>query len=389
MQLFERLDQLLTHSRVLWQFQPFHFTESCWKNSHPSLHQQLIETQIYRHPEHQSQTAKADFLKPWVSESTELVELCELDNLSDQNCVIDAALSYAIDGRKWQQIQQFSSCVDPNAEHIVEWCAGKGHLGRVLSNVKRKIDSVEWQLPLCQEGQRLAARVGVAQQFHHHDVLNEDCRYLLHANTDAVALHACGELHHRLLHDAVAKNIRGLCLSPCCYHLTHADYYQSFSDLAKASTLNLSKQDLKLPLRETVTAEKRVRELRTIEVVWRLGFDSLQRTLRGLNQYLPLPTIPRALLKTDFYQFCLWACEQKQLKLPDSFSREQFEQIGRLRHEDVLQMEYVQHFFQRPLEIWLLLDKVLYLQQHGYKVEMGTFCDYAQTPRNLMIRASR
>ncbi|GAM69239.1 SAM-dependent methyltransferases [Vibrio sp. JCM 19236] len=35
----------------------------------------------------------------------------------------------------------------------------------------------------------------------------------------------------------------------------------------------------------------------------------------------------------------------------------------------------VQQLFQRPLELWLVLDKALYLQEQGYQVELSQFCD--------------
>ncbi|MNY82370.1 hypothetical protein D3C86_2244270 [compost metagenome] len=45
--------------------------------------------------------------------------------------------------------------------------------------------------------------------------------------------------------------------------------------------------------------------------------------------------------------------------------------------------------FRRPLEVWLLLDRALYLQEQGYAVRLGTFCDYRLTPRNLLLLAER
>ena len=43
----------------------------------------------------------------------------------------------------------------------------------------------------------------------------------------------------------------------------------------------------------------------------------------------------------------------------------------------------------RTLELWLLLDRALYLQEQGYHVKLGTFCDYQLSPRNLLLLAER
>jgi hypothetical protein len=45
--------------------------------------------------------------------------------------------------------------------------------------------------------------------------------------------------------------------------------------------------------------------------------------------------------------------------------------------------------FRRPLELWLNLDRALFLAEQGYFVRLGTFCDTSLTPRNLLLLAER
>ena len=52
-------------------------------------------------------------------------------------------------------------------------------------------------------------------------------------------------------------------------------------------------------------------------------------------------------------------------------------------------LELVRGLFRRPLEVWLLLDRALYLQEQGWKVQLGTFCAYHLTPRNALLLAER
>ena len=52
-------------------------------------------------------------------------------------------------------------------------------------------------------------------------------------------------------------------------------------------------------------------------------------------------------------------------------------------------MELVRLLFRRPLEIWLALDRACFLEEQGYNVVMGSFCDKPITPRNLLIHAER
>lgn len=387
LQQFKRLDELLTQYRYFWQFQPFHFIASRWQQELPELHCQLNRDKPYESESFQSDKARAEYLAPWIPHALELTQLSELPMLEAADITVDNALNYAVNGRKWQQIVEFSGRVPKHSCAVVEWCAGKGHLGRVLASIGRPVRSLEWQDALCVEGKRLSDRADVAQAFFQRDVLAMDCSDMFSSPAAAVALHACGELHHKLLHIAAVQPLESLCLSPCCYHLISQRQYLPFSNSGKSSALTLYKQDLKLPLQETVTAGYRVRQQRAIEVTWRLAFDSLQRELRNVDEYLPLPTIPRPLLNTSFAEFCSWAMAEKKLKPTNNMNYGVYEAKGAQRFEQVQQMEFVQQLFRRPLEVWLLLDKVQFLQQLGYHVEAGIFCDYALTPRNLMIRA--
>ncbi|MEC8139802.1 MAG: methyltransferase, partial [Pseudomonadota bacterium] len=51
-------------------------------------------------------------------------------------------------------------------------------------------------------------------------------------------------------------------------------------------------------------------------------------------------------------------------------------------------VELVRHVFRRAIEVWLVLDRALYLQQQGYQVTVSTFCEKQLTPRNILIQAN-
>ena len=52
-------------------------------------------------------------------------------------------------------------------------------------------------------------------------------------------------------------------------------------------------------------------------------------------------------------------------------------------------LELVRGLFRRPLELWLVLDRALFLSERGYEVQLGEFCDSHLTPRNLLLLAQR
>jgi hypothetical protein len=148
---------------------------------------------------------------------------------------------------------------------------------------------------------------------------------------------------------------------------------------------------LSLPLKKITTAGQRERREQSKEKLWRIAFDSWQRETRAIDQYLPLPTIPKRILKADFKSFIGWASEQKNipelLQQADNVDQQQTIKAAKTRLLNIEQMEWVQHHFQRAIEIWLLFDQALYLEENGYQCEIFEFCELHFSPRNLMLKA--
>ncbi|UTV28658.1 methyltransferase [Photobacterium atrarenae] len=392
---FHRLDKLLTDNRAFWQFMPFAATDLIWQSSHPGLCDWLngLSDEAIAAFLHDGE-ALALALSPWLPAAPELYRLSQLEALQPSGDASEPAwpqgLDVGIPGRKWQQITAFNRATPALQLPILEWCAGKGHLGRVLAvSHQMPVVSLEWQQTLCEEGDVAARRLQLPIRFVHADAFEPASAEHVLARQHAVALHACGDLHVALLQRVTERRGKAVTISPCCYHLIRESHYQPLSRVGQQSQLQLSKHDLRLPLQETVTAGQRVRRQRRTEVSFRLGFDSLQRFVRGSDTYLPVPNVQKAQLNAGFASFCRWAAEKKQLELPSAIDFEHWLQQGEQRFARVERMELVRQLFRRPLELWLIEDRVGYLEERGYQVSVGAFCDKPVTPRNILIHAER
>jgi hypothetical protein len=387
---FQRLDALLCEYRPWWQFQPFHTIESRWRPQAPTLHAAMQELSSEQLATLAADDAKRrQFLQRWLPAADDLHHLCQLPRLQGRTPNHGEQLDHGVGRRKWEQVVAFSTLV-PGRQSIVEWCSGKGHLGRVLAaNGALQVDSLERQQALCRTGESLAQRAGVAMRFHQRDVLRDPLHDVLHGDSHCIALHACGELHMQLLQQVVAYGSQAVSLAPCCYYLLPHESYTPMSNAAQQSTLRLHKSDLHIPLRETVTGNTRARRWRSQELRWRLAFDCLQRELRQQDAYLPLPTIPRHLLGGSFENFIAWALQTKGLPPTSVNTPDNYLQRAEARLPAIQQMELVQQVFQRPLELWLVLDRALYLQENNYRVTVGEFCARQLTPRNVFIQGTR
>lgn len=399
---FGLVDQLLTQWQSLIHFRPFHDTaipagitceqqqlltalNRCDAEQLPELEQnneQLLAL-IHQHA--------PDFAQ-------QLGELCNFERSlqrtrNQQNLSgVDRFFNVGIPGRKWQQIQNFVESIPPITNPIVDWCSGKGHLARLLHQRHgQPVTCLEYDQQLCRDGTQLAQQQRIDVQFLEQDVLQplpatlptNDCHY--------TALHACGDLHLALLKNAASTPIAGLSLSPCCYQKTRHRVYKPLSTIAGASSLRLSRENLALAVAETVTGGARIKRLRHQERLWRVAFDIWQKQQCGEHSVLHLPSLPKRLLNQPFAEFCHWATSEKQrmFAIPDAHQQRQLLHDAEQKLLHIRRLELVQQPLKRPLELWLILDRVLFLQEHQFDCQLSLFCERATSPRNFLIQATK
>ena len=383
---FTALDSLLMNTRSYWQCTAFDFDCLPWPELHDPL-TALTDQDVAELDTDQAQLYQ--FFSPYIPGMEQLSRLASLPVITSSRTDYPFWISNGIKGRKFTQLQDFVGALPANDQPILEWCAGKGHLGRMLAfNGAPSVHSIELQSHLCEQGQKSAQQQGLAMQFSQADVLTDNTQDFFNPQTHAVALHACGALHQTFMHQASAAKVTQISFSPCCYHLFTENNYQAMSEQAKRSALNLTHRDLKLALQETVTAPSRVGKVRKTEVEWRLGFDALRKSLTGELAYVSVPSVNKAIFSDSFESFCKWAADKKALKLPKDIDYNKFLLIGQARKKITERVELVRHVFRRAIEVWLVLDRALYLQQQGYHVSVTTFCEKQLTPRNILILAN-
>ncbi len=393
LQRFQALDAFLVAHQALWKPRPFTHQMLPWESQHPELATWLRSRTLEQAEASHNQPAALDSAPaPFPELALQAEHLSQIGDLPQQaSADLPARFSVDVPGRKWQQIRAFGSSLGftQQPQHWLDWCAGKGHLGRVLAHGGHELTCLEYDPALVASGAALSQRLGIDAQHIEQDVLAEGAGALLHAEHSPVALHACGDLHVRLIQLASAAGCRQLAIAPCCYNRVAAADYRPLSTAAQGSPLHLSLDDLALPMSETVTAGNRVRQQRDQSMAWRLAFDLLQRELRGLDTYLPTPSLPPAWLKKPFADYCRDLAELKQLPIVGERDWQRLEAAAWQRLAEVRNLELLRGLFRRPLELWLVLDRAIYLQEQGYAVRLGQFCAPQLTPRNLLLLAER
>jgi hypothetical protein len=389
---FAALDAFLIEHQALWKPRPFTYLHLPWEASYPELALWLRGRSLEDAESSHNQPCLLNAPQPFVSLAALSLELSTAGELPAHTP--EAAghrLNVDVPGRKWQQIEAFASRLSFAAppKHWLDWCSGKGHLGRRLLQTGQQLTCLEYDPALVSSGEALSQRHHLHALHVEQDVLAPDAASLLKADHTPVALHACGDLHVRLIQLASAAGCKQLAIAPCCYNRISHPAYQPLSSAGSRSDLQLSLDDLSLPMSETVTAGARVRRQRDSSMARRLGFDLLQRQLRGIDEYLPTPSLHSAWLDKSFADYCHHLAALKELSTIGPQDWSGLEAAGWQRLAEVRNLELLRGLFRRPLELWLVLDRALFLSDQGYTVRLGTFCETPLTPRNFLLLAER
>lgn len=389
---FAALDAFLIEHQALWKPRPFTHLQLPWEASYPELALWLRGRSLEDAENSHNQPGWLDAPEPFASLAAMSLELSAVGELPAR--ALEAAghrLNVDVPGRKWQQIEAFAGCLQfaRAPTHWLDWCSGKGHLGRRLLQTGQQLTCLEYDPALVASGEALSQRHQMHALHVEQDVLAPGAASLLNADHTPVALHACGDLHVRLIQLASAAGCKQLAIAPCCYNRISLNTYRPLSCVAERSDLHLSLDDLALPMSETVTAGARVRRQRDTSMARRLGFDLLQRQLRGVDDYLPTPSLPSAWLDKPFSDYCRDLAALKDLSTVRTPDWAALEAAGWQRLAEVRNLELLRGLFRRPLELWLVLDRALFLIEQGYVVRLGTFCESPLTPRNFLLLAER
>ncbi|MCC5885406.1 MAG: methyltransferase [Gammaproteobacteria bacterium] len=378
-----RLDELLGRHERLWRSNAFRDPDPGWLHEHPRLAAILLDLseadlqRLEANPE-----PLLELLDPHVRGLCSTLAATEPAWVGAEPAPDTPFSNLHVPGRKWAQIRHFMAALPPATAPAVDWCSGKGHLGRSVARLHgRPVRCLERDPKLCAAGRILAG--GLPVTFERCDILQDSPQ--LGPGDTLLALHACGALHERMLDAAVAGGSTRIHLAPCCYHLTPAWKAKARG----APDPGFEADDLHRAVQDMVTAPARVRRARLRERAFRAGFDALQRHLRGCDSYLPQPSLKAGQRQLDFPGFCNLMARHHGLELPVGMDLPSWLEQGWIRDARSRRLELVSQGFRRVLELRIVLDRALFLAEAGYAVNLLRFCPRTLTPRNLLLQAWR
>ncbi len=378
----------------MWHPQPIKAMPPSWEPDEPdlaawarSLDADTLEAVEFRPWEHPD---CPELLRTW---RTIAQDLACLPLLPTQDLPWKAEDTRWVQARKWGQLTRFAGTIVPLLEdvpHVVDWCAGKGHLGRSIARWSgRPVVGVERQIALCEAGNKMARRRGVTMTLQVGDVMASGVSLPSVEDGALVALHACGPLSDAALEYATRGGARLAAVAPCCLQALGEGAYLPRSLAGHTVGLSLERSDLFLAMGEETVATPRLRKRRRTELAWRSGLHLILQERCGRTGWSRLPTQPSATWGRTFEAFCRDIDGFEGITLPKDLDFSAWEARGWVRSREARALGIPRGIFRRALEVWVALDRAQSMAEKGWEVTAGVFCPPEVTPRNVLLIAQR
>jgi len=183
---FQALDDFLLKHQALWRPRPFQHLHLPWESELPELAAWLRCRSLEQAEASDSELFALIAPAPFTDLARQAQALSQLGELPRLNSPERAhAFSVDVPGRKLAQIQAFASHLQfrQRPSHWLDWCSGKGHLGRWLTQDDQRLTCLEYAPSLVASGSALSARLRLNAEHLQQDVLADDCSERLQENT--------------------------------------------------------------------------------------------------------------------------------------------------------------------------------------------------------------
>ena len=286
-------------------------------------------------------------------------------------------------------------------DYVVDIGGGVGHLSRVLSHY-HAIPSIS----IDQNSEFQEIGKGRLKKFRKIDGAQDvsflnitfgkkedeaELKKVFNERSLSLGLHTCGALAHTLIQKTIDHQTMGLLSFGCCYHTLKSNIDIPMSNFYKENkfpVLNL--YGLTLATRahgemtfDTYKTKKRVKQYRyALHLFLMKNFNNKSFVEVGECQ-----------LSTYWKPFHNYISEKLSfLKVDHTFSNEDFDKFyesAEVQRE--LRIMFLCNIIRwqlgRALEVYLQIDRCLYLEENGYDVILEQYFDESLSPRNLGILA--
>lgn len=261
-------------------------------------------------------------------------------------------------------------------EKLFDLGSGAGHLSGVLLEGNQKQSLCVDQDPALQEiGKKKLEHLKSRLKFKTLK-FDQETPPLTSKDYTLLGLHSCGELSLDMMRYGVRHQYKKIVSYGCCYH--------------KLNCLNLSGvQNLRISNHALTMAAKSYKKMTEKEFLQRESVKRYRYTLHFIMRDqlgLSFRTLGNG-LKSD-YQGTFESYCRKFVPETQRFSASELEKLYltyRKEYERFLRFGIIRSSLSRPLEVYLSLDRCIYLMKNGFKIEIQEVFNRSLSPRNISI----
>jgi SAM-dependent methyltransferase len=291
--------------------------------------------------------------------------------------------------RKRAQISAFGALVLPLTAHaarVVDVGSGHGHLTREIAE-RTGLPVVGFDRDVALVGRARVLSSGASPTFAVSDVLRDGLT--LSAGDCVIGLHACGELGDMMVTSVARSPGAMLALVGCCLQKRRQTSRRPLCDHASRASLDLRRGLLglsNLSARDDGVEASRVENLAARER--RLALNRLlSEGGQPLRLGAELAGLNRRVAQRDLSHLVERAFELRGRPTPPRKAVDEAASWARREHARARRLSLPRAMLARVLEVYVLLDRAAYLEQHGFLVEVGELFPMAVSARNLALVA--
>lgn len=284
---------------------------------------------------------------------------------------------------------------------IIDIGGGIGHLAQSLTNhYNVKTISVDMDLALQKTGLELHHKNArfpdnkvefIQVKVHEHE---EKFQSLLSVDCMTLGLHTCGPLAIYQMKASAKKKIRGMINLGCCFDKLHWDQSgQNISAFAKTlpHSLYFNQFALTLATRAHRKMDEKDYDYKLKVKFFRYAIHFLLHDHYGLQNITSLGNTHHKMYDGSFADYAL---EQlKRISVKPRHTTEELNAYFAQKHIHefiwgMLAAGLIRNALGRLMELYILLDRTIYLEEQGYKADLMEFFEESISPRNIGIVAS-
>lgn len=205
-------------------------------------------------------------------------------------------------------------------------------------------------------------------------------------NTALIGLHCCGDLSVNLINSFIQNNYSGLLNYGCCYNKL-TDQSINLSQLAKKAPVALTNHALTMATKSYKSISKKEYEYRKRVKNFRYALHIFLKDYYD-RDFANLGSAKTQDYQGDFGEYCL----KYVLDMPKDVTKEQLNTFyhnekTKKKVQQLLDFGIIRSHTARVIELYLMLDRSIYLEENGYEVTMEESFDKDISPRNVSIFA--